>query len=61
MSASFEYITTPEYRLKAANTQIHAFKSGEIYVHIQEGIPERTAFSGMGNPEIEGQAFTSDF
>ena len=36
MNASFEYTTTLEYRLKAANAQICAFKSGEIYVRMQE-------------------------
>ena len=36
MNGSFEYTTTLEYRLKAANAQIRAFKSGEIYVRMQE-------------------------
>lgn len=36
MNSSFEYITTLEYRLKAANAQIHAFKSGEKYIRMQE-------------------------
>lgn len=36
MNASFEYISTLEYRLKAANAQIRTFKSGEIYVRMQE-------------------------
>ena len=36
MNRSFEYITTLEYRLKAANTQIQAFKSGEKYIRMQE-------------------------
>lgn len=36
MNSSFEYITTLEYRLKAANAQILAFKSGEKYIHMQE-------------------------
>lgn len=36
MNASFEYTTTLEYRLKTANAQIRAFKSGEIYVRMQE-------------------------
>ena len=36
MNASFEYTTTLEYRLKAANAQIRSFKSGEIYVRMQE-------------------------
>lgn len=36
MNSSFEYITTLEYRLKAANAQILAFKSGEKYIRMQE-------------------------
>lgn len=36
MNRSFEYITTLEYRLKAANAQILAFKSGEEYIRMQE-------------------------
>lgn len=36
MNCSFEYITTLEYRLKAAHAQIHAFKSGEKYIRMQE-------------------------
>lgn len=36
MNSSFEYITTLEYRLKAANAQIYAFKSGEKYIRMQE-------------------------
>lgn len=36
MNRSFEYITTLEYRLKAANAQILAFKSGEKYIRMQE-------------------------
>lgn len=36
MNCSFEYTTTLEYRLKAANAQIEAFKSGEKYVRMQE-------------------------
>lgn len=37
MNNSFEYITTLEYRLKAANAQVLAFKSGEKYIQMQEG------------------------
>jgi len=36
MNSSFEYITTLEYRLKAANAQIQAFKSGEKYIRMQK-------------------------
>lgn len=36
MNASFEYITSLEYRLKAATTEVMAFKSGEKYVRMQE-------------------------
>lgn len=36
MNRSFEYITTLEYSLKAANAQILAFKSGEKYIRMQE-------------------------
>ena len=36
MDRSFEYITTLEYRLKAAKAQILAFKSGEKYIRMQE-------------------------
>ena len=36
MNRSFEYITTLEYRLKAANAQIQAFKSGEKYIRLQQ-------------------------
>ena len=35
MNHSFEYTTTLEYRLKAANAEILAFKSGEKYVQLQ--------------------------
>lgn len=35
MNRSFEYTTTLEYRLKAANTEILAFKSGEKYMQLQ--------------------------
>ena len=35
MNSSFEYITSLEYRLKAARTEIQAFKSGEKYVRMQ--------------------------
>lgn len=36
MNSSFEYITTLEYRLKAAEAKIRAFKSGEKYIRMQE-------------------------
>ena len=36
MNSSFEYITSLEYRLKAARTEILAFKSGEKYVRMQQ-------------------------
>lgn len=36
MNRPFEYITTLEYRLKAADAQILAFKSGEKYIRMQE-------------------------
>ncbi len=36
MNSSFEYITTLEYRLKAAEAKICAFKSGEKYIRMQE-------------------------
>lgn len=36
MHSSFEYITSLEYRLKAANAEVMAFKSGEKYVRMQE-------------------------
>ena len=36
MNSSFEYITSLEYRLKAARTEIQAFKSGEKYVRMQK-------------------------
>lgn len=36
MNQSFEYITTLEYSLKAANAEVRAFKSGEKYVKMQE-------------------------
>ena len=36
MNRSFEYITTLEYRLKAANARILAFESGEKYIRMQE-------------------------
>jgi len=35
MNHSFEYITTLEYRLKAANAELLAFRSGEKYVQMQ--------------------------
>lgn len=36
MNPSFEYITTLEYRLKAATAEVMAFKSGEKYTRMQE-------------------------
>ena len=36
MNTSFEYITTLEYRLKAATAEVMAFKSGEKYIKMQE-------------------------
>lgn len=36
MNSSFEYITTLEYRLKAATTEVEAFKSGDKYIKMQE-------------------------
>ncbi len=36
MNSSFEYITTLEYRLKAATAEVMAFKSGEKYIKMQE-------------------------
>ena len=48
MNASFEYITTLEYRLKTAAAEVAAFKSGEKYVRI----PERTPSFRAQNQEI---------
>lgn len=36
MNTSFEYITTLEYRLKAATAEVRAFKSGDKYIKMQE-------------------------
>ena len=36
MNSSFEYITTLEYRLKAATAEVMGFKSGEKYIKMQE-------------------------
>ena len=36
MNTSFEYITTLEYRLKAATAEVSAFKSGDKYIKMQE-------------------------
>ena len=36
MNTSFHYITTLEYRLKAATAEVMAFKSGEKYIKMQE-------------------------
>ena len=36
MNISFEYVTTLEYRLKAALAQVKAFESVEKYVKIEE-------------------------
>lgn len=36
MNSSFEFITSLEYRLKAANAEVMAFKSGEKYIRMQE-------------------------
>ncbi len=36
MNISFEYITTLEYRLKAANAEVRTFKSGDKYTKMQE-------------------------
>lgn len=36
MNTSFEYITSLEYRLKAAIAEVTAFKSGDKYIKMQE-------------------------
>ena len=36
MNNSFEYITTLEYRLKAALNEIAAFKSGQNYIPMEQ-------------------------
>lgn len=36
MNTSFEYITSLEYRLKAAIAEVMAFKSGDKYIKMQE-------------------------
>jgi hypothetical protein len=36
MNTSFKYLTTLEYRLKAATAEVMAFKSGDKYIKIQE-------------------------
>lgn len=36
MNSSFEYITSLQYRLKAATAEVNAFKSGEKYTKMQE-------------------------
>ena len=36
MNSRFEYITTLEYRLKAASNEIAAFKSGEKYIRMEK-------------------------
>lgn len=36
MNASFEYITSLQYRLKAANRELSAFKSGEKFIQMEE-------------------------
>lgn len=36
MHTSFEYITSLEYRLKAAIAEVMAFKSGDKYIKMQE-------------------------
>lgn len=36
MNSSFEYITTLEYRLRAAKAELEAFRSGEKYIRMEE-------------------------
>ena len=38
MNSRFEYITTLEYRLKAASNEIAAFKSGEKYIRMEKAL-----------------------
>ena len=45
MNTSFEHITTLEYRLKAATTEVSAFKSGDKYIKMQDdNLKERRYF-----------------
>ena len=61
MNASFEYTTTLEYRLKAANAQIRAFKSGEIYVRMQEEyLKERSSFRYSSCMRTRSEEHTSE-
>lgn len=36
MNSSFEYITSLQYRLKAASTELEAFKSGRKYQDMED-------------------------
>lgn len=53
MNSSFEYITTLEYRLKAANTQIQAFKSGEKYIRMKAECQKTLRFLEQKIRELE--------
>lgn len=44
MKISFEYVTTLEYRLKAANAKIEAFQSGEKYVQMETEYKKQLRF-----------------
>lgn len=44
MKISFEYVTTLEYRLKAANAKIEAFLSGEKYVQMETEYKKQLRF-----------------
>ena len=36
MNSSFEYTSSLQYRLKAANTELQAFRSGKKYLDMEE-------------------------
>lgn len=52
MNSSFEYIANLEYRLKAVNAEIDAFKSGEKYVRMHTEYQKEIRFLERKNKKL---------
>lgn len=56
MKISFEYVTTLEYRLKAAESMLNAFISGEKYVQMKQEFQKALRAERQRNRELEKEA-----
>ena len=59
MNPSFEYITTLEYRLKAAQAQINGFLSGKRYVQMKQEFQSALRIKERRNRELEEEVARS--